>query len=110
MLDCPKSRGLYGNFYPWNTRPNDKSYLEGYKQLSSASHVQALQEGALKLLGGYMTQQQLSWLEGHLAEHQGDCQPLITFLTGISSTGYEYPEQDYGSLALVQQVGYAFET
>ncbi len=65
---------------------------------------QALQDGSLKLLSSFMTQQQLSTLERQLPAYAGNCQDLVTFLTGISSSGYEFQEQHYGSLALIQKV------
>ena len=65
---------------------------------------QALQEDSLKLLNSFMTQQQLVSLEKLLPSYKGDCQAVLTFLTGISSSGYKYHEQHYASLGLLQEV------
>jgi len=58
----------------------------------------------VKPLAGHMTQQQVTWLEGHLAAGCGDYQALATFLIGISKAGYEYPEENYAAMAFAQPV------
>ena len=65
---------------------------------------QALQESTLKVLSNFMTQQQLAALENLLPLYRSDCQAILTFLIGISSSGYEYQERYYASLALLQEV------
>jgi hypothetical protein len=66
--------------------------------------VQALEDGVVKPLAGHMTQQQQTWLEGHLTTGCKDYQALATFLIGISKAGYEYPEENYAALAFAQPV------
>lgn len=58
----------------------------------------------MKPLAGLLTQQQLAWIEKHLEGHAAECQELATFLCGISRAGFEYPEEHYGCLAVLQPV------
>ena len=68
--------------------------------------AQALQVGVVKPLAGWLTQQQLAWLEQHVEglPPAHDAEALATFLTGISKAGFEYPAEHYGCLLIAQQV------
>ena len=58
----------------------------------------------VKPLAGKLTQQQVTWLEGHLAAGCRDYQALATFLIGISKSGYEYPEEHYAAMSFAEPV------